>query len=158
MPRRLASLAAAATILLAGTLLTGCASTVSLEPAAGANDPACADVIVRLPSSVDGQARRWTDAQATGAWGDPASVIVTCGVPEQGPTTLPCTPVNGVDWVIDDSDAPRYRVTTFGRTPAVEIYLDNDVVSSAQVLDTLSQVVAVLPENGSVCTDAGTTG
>jgi hypothetical protein len=77
-------------------------------------------------------------------------------VDELGPTTLPCTPVNGVDWVIDDSDAPRYRVTTFDRTPAVEIYLDNDVVSSAQVLETLSQVVTVLPENGSVCTDAET--
>ncbi len=112
---------------------------------------------MRLPDSVDGQPRRWTDAQATGAWGDPASVIITCGVAELGPTTLPCTPSNGVDWVIDDSDAPRYRVTTFDRTPAVEVYLDNDVVSSAQVLDTLSQVVTVLPQNGSVCTDAATT-
>ncbi len=57
--------------------------------------------------------------------------------------------------MIDDSDAPRYRVTTFDRTPAVEIYLDNDVVSSAQVLDTLSQVVTVLPQNGRVCTESG---
>ena len=51
-----------------------------------------------------------------------------------------------MDWIIDESDAPRYRVTTFGRTPAVEVYLDNDVVSSAAVLDTLSQIVAVLPD------------
>ncbi len=156
MPRRPAVPAVAATILLAGALLTGCTSTVSLDPAAAANDPDCAEVTVRLPNSVDGEPRRWTDAQATGAWGDPASVIITCGVDELGPTTLPCTPVNGVDWVIDDSDAPRYRVTTFDRTPAIEIYLDNDVVSSAQVLETLSQVVAVLPENGSVCTAAET--
>lgn len=143
-----------------GALLTGCTSTVSmqtvsLQAAEDANDPACADLTVRLPDSVDGQPRRWTDAQATGAWGDPASVIITCGVPELGPTTLPCTPVNGVDWVIDDSDAPRYRVTTFDRTPAVEIYLDNDVVSSAQVLDRLSQIVTVLPQNGRVCTESG---
>lgn len=144
-------------MLLAGALLTGCSSTVSLAPAPAANDPACADVTVRLPDSVDGEPRRWTDAQATGAWGDPAAVILTCGVDEPGPTTLPCTPVNGVDWVIDDSEAPRYRVTTFDRTPAVEIYLDNDVVSSAQVLETLSAVVTVLPENGSACTDAETT-
>lgn len=154
MPRP-SAVRASATILLAGALLSGCTSTVSLEPGADANDPACADVTVRLPDSVDGEPRRWTDAQATGAWGDPASVIITCGVPELGPTTLPCTPVNGVDWVIDDSDAPRYRVTTFDRTPAVEIYLDNDVVSSAQVLDTLSQVVTVLPQNGRVCTESG---
>ncbi|SFS06789.1 Protein of unknown function [Microbacterium sp. cf046] len=155
MPRRPAALAAAAALLLAGALLTGCTSTVSLQPAQDANDPACADVTVRLPDSVDGQPRRWTDAQATGAWGDPASVILTCGVPTLGPTTLPCQSVNGVDWVIDESDAPRYRVTTFGRVPAVEIYLDNDVVSSAQVLDRLSQIVSVLPTDGSVCTESG---
>jgi hypothetical protein len=155
VPRRSTALAIAAPLLLAGALLTGCTSTVSLQAAEDANDPACADLTVRLPDSVDGQPRRWTDAQATGAWGDPASVIITCGVPELGPTTLPCTPVNGVDWVIDDSDAPRYRVTTFDRTPAVEVYLDNDVVSSAQVLDRLSQVVTVLPQNGRVCTESG---
>ena len=43
------------------------------------------------------------------------------------------------------------------KVAAVEIYLDNDVVSSAQVLDTLSQVVSVLPQTGSVCTDAAVT-
>lgn len=137
--------------------LSGCTATVSLEPAPAANDPACADVTVHLPASVDGQERRWTDAQATGAWGDPAAVILTCGVTPPGPTTLPCTPVAGVDWIIDDADAPRYRVTSFGRVPAVEIYLDNDVVSSATVLDELSRIVAVLPADGAVCTDAAST-
>lgn len=145
----------AAPLVLVAALLTGCAATVSLPAAEEANDPACADVTVRLPDSVDGEPRRWTDAQGTGAWGDPATVIITCGVPQLGPTTLPCTPVNGVDWVIDDSDAPRYRVRTFDRSPAVEVYLDNDVVSSAQVLDRLSQIVAVLPENGRGCTESG---
>jgi hypothetical protein len=53
-----------------------------------------------------------------------------------------------VDWLIDDSDAPRYRLTSFGRTPAVEIYLDNDVVSSVDVLDSLSSLVAKLPKDG----------
>ena len=97
---------------------------------------------MRLPDAVDGQPRRWTDAQATGAWGDPASVILTCGVDaaRADDAALPDAS-NGVDWVIDESDAPRYRVTTFGRTPAVEVYLDNDVVSSAEVLDALSQIV-----------------
>jgi hypothetical protein len=158
VPRRPDVLAAAVTVLVAGALLTGCTSTVSLQPAPDANDPACADVSVRLPDTVDGQERRWTDAQATGAWGDPASVILTCGVEPLGPTTLPCRSAGGVDWVIDESDAPRYRVTTFGRVPAVEIYLDNDVVSSAQVLDSLSQIVDILPRDGSVCTDAQTSG
>ena len=154
VPRRPAA-AVAALLLASGALLAGCTSTVSLQPADASNDPRCADVSVRLPDAVDGQERRWTDAQATGAWGDPASVILTCGLEPPGPTTLPCQSVNGVDWIIDESDAPRYRVTTFGRTPAVEVYLDNDVVSSAAVLDSLSQIVAVLPTDGSECTESG---
>lgn len=145
---------ATAVIAVAATLLlTGCATTVSLTPAKFANDPACADVTVRLPASVDGEPRRWTDAQATGAWGDPASIILTCGVTPPGPTTLPCESVSGVDWIIDESKAPEYRVTTFGRVPAVEVYLDNEAVSSRAVLDSLSRIVSLLPADGSACTD-----
>lgn len=107
---------------------------------------------MRLPATVDGQSRRWTDAQATAAWGDPASVILTCGLDQLGPTTLPCRTVAGVDWVIDDTEAPRYRVTSFNRRPAVEVFLDNDVVSSAAVLDELSPLVASLPDSDSDCT------
>lgn len=117
-----------------------------MEAAPQSNDPVCADVMVRLPDQVDGEPRRWTDAQATAAWGEPsASILLTCGLEPIGPTTLPCQTVAGVDWVIDESDAPRYRVTTFGRMPAVELYLDNERVSSAEVLDRLSALVSVLP-------------
>ena len=61
--------------------------------------------------------------------------------------------VEGVDWIIDDAEAPHYRITTFGRTPAVEIYLDNDIVPSADVLDRLSRIVSLLPADGATCTD-----
>ena len=134
-------------------LLAGCSSTVSMTPAKAANDPACAAVTVRLPDSVDGQSRRWTDAQATGAWGDPATVLVTCGVAERGPSTLPCDTRAGVDWLIDDSDAPHYRFTTFGRSPAVEVYLDYDEVSGSQVLTDLGPAVGQLPTTGATCPD-----
>ncbi|PZU38982.1 MAG: DUF3515 domain-containing protein [Microbacterium sp.] len=154
MPRpRRAPLAIAVLTLSLG--LTACGQTVSLEAAPEADDPLCAEVSVRLPAVVDGKERRWTDAQATGAWGSPTAVIVTCGVEPPGPTTLPCQSVDGVDWIIDDADAPRYLVTSFGRTPAVEIYLDNDAetgVSSAAVLEAISPAVATLPVDG-VCTD-----
>ena len=69
--------------------LTGCAPTVTLEPAADAANPECAEVIVRLPDTVDNNDYRHTDAQGTGAWGDPAAVLLRCGVPVPGPTTLP---------------------------------------------------------------------
>lgn len=154
--RRLLTLAAVGIVAASG--LTGCTSTVTMEPAPLANDPACAEITVRLPGELNGQARRWTDAQATGAWGDPAVILLSCGVEPPGPTTLPCQSVNGVDWIIDDADAPKYRVTTFGRTPALELYLDTEVVSSADVLDALSRIVDLLPADDSACTERGTGG
>lgn len=124
-----------------------------MTPAKQANDPACAAAMVRLPGSVDGQDRHWTDAQSTGSWGDPSTVLLTCGLEPPAPSTLPCQSVGGVDWLIDDSEAPRYRFTTFGRTPAMEVYLDYDVVSGASVLGALSNAALQLPATGSVCTE-----
>lgn len=149
--RRLLAAVTVATLALG---LASCAGTVSLQPAADANDPACAEVMVRLPATVAGQDRRWTDAQSTAAWGSPTSIIMTCGVPVPGPTTEPCQPVSGVFWLVDDTDAPKYRFTTFGRTPAVEVYLDFDVVGSADTLRALSPVLAAqLADNGRTCTE-----
>lgn len=112
-----------------------------MEPAADANDPACAAVMARLPDAVDGQQRRWTDAQATGAWGDPAAVLLTCGVTPPGPTEAKCITIGGVDWIVDESDAPRFRITSYGRTPAVEVYADNEIVSPNNVLSALGSIV-----------------
>ena len=153
MIRTRRALAVAIALTAGASSLAGCASTVHLDAAPESNDAACAEVTVRLPGELDDQPRRWTDAQATGAWGDPAAVLLSCGLEPPGPTTLPCQSVNGVDWVIDDAEAPRYRVTTFGRMPAVELYLDTEVVSSAEVLDALSGIVGLLPTDGSECTE-----
>jgi len=142
-------------VSVAALALTGCSATVNMQPADEANAPDCAAVSVRLPDSVDGQPRRWTDAQATGAWGSPASVLLTCGVAVPGPSTLVCQSVNGVDWLIDDADAPNYRFTTYGRSPAVEVYLDYDVVSAQAVLSALATAVLQLPETGAECTAVG---
>lgn len=146
-------LLAAAITLAACFGIAGCASPVALEPAPEANSPECAEVTVRLPGDLGGQARRWTDAQATGAWGDPATILLTCGVTPPGPTTLPCETRNGVDWIIDDAEAPQYRFTTFGRVPAVEVYLDSEKVASADVIETLSAIADLLPTDGSACTE-----
>lgn len=148
---------AVALVLAAGlSLLAGCTSTVSMTPALDANDAACADVTVRLPGTVAGESRRWTDAQATGAWGDPSAVLLTCGVEVPGPSTLVCQSVKGIDWIIDDTDAPNYRFTTFGRVPAVQVYLDYDRVSGQQVLTDLATAVGQLPTDGATCTDRPT--
>jgi len=156
-PLRRAAICLTAVPLLG--LLGGCAATVSMSSAAGANDPACAAVMVRLPDALDGQQRRWTDAQATGAWGSPeTSVLLTCGLDAPGPSVLPCQSAGGVDWIIDDADAPSYRLTTYGRSPAVEVYLDSDRVSSRTVLEALGPAVRQLPAQGAACTERPTDG
>ncbi|NYF17195.1 hypothetical protein HDC37_002023 [Microbacterium sp. AK009] len=135
--------------------LTSCAATVSVPPADNADDPLCAEITVRLPAEVDGQERRWTDAQATGAWGTPASVILTCGVEPPGPTEARCITIGGVDWIVDESDPPRYLIRSYGRSPAVEVYADNSVVSPNEVLSTLGPIVSQLPRE-SECTSTET--
>lgn len=134
-------LLSAAAASVTALLLAGCTSTVSLDAAPDANDPLCADVSVRLPATVDGQERRWTDAQATAAWGDPAAVLFTCGLEPPGPTEARCITIGGVDWIVDESEAPRYRVTTYGRSPAMQVFLDNEVVSTNDVLDRLGSII-----------------
>ena len=131
----------------AATLLSGCTADVPMDPAADANDPACAEVIVRLPKTVDGLDRRNTNAQATGAWGDPASVLLYCGIEPSGPTTDSCVNVNGVDWIIDESRAPMFRFEAYGRTPGVEVIVNADEkVSGTNVITELSSAVSKLPQ------------
>jgi len=96
---------------------------------------------VRLPDTFEDQQRRWTDAQSTAAWGEPTKVQFACGVQPLGPTTLPCFTVDGVDWVVDDSEAPIYRITTYGREPAAQLILDYDAVSSSGPVSALSRLI-----------------
>jgi hypothetical protein len=131
---------AAATITLTLSL-SACSPTVSLEPAADANNPGCADVIVRLPDAVDDQERRTTNAQSTAAWGNPATVILRCGIEPVEISTLPCVTANGVDWIIDESAKPSFRFISFGRTPALEVIVDSENAVGVNVLDSLAQAV-----------------
>jgi hypothetical protein len=128
--------------------LTACTPTVSLSAAKDAANPACAEISVRLPETIDEQALRQTDAQATAAWGEPASVLLRCGVDSPGPTTDRCISISGVDWVEDASNEPIFRYTTYGRTPATEVIIDSEKASGTDALTDLSNVVAVLPSDG----------
>jgi hypothetical protein len=153
-PLRLLALAAVVPLVLG--LLAGCSATVALTPAAHATNPKCADVIVRLPSSVGTWAIRQTNAQATGAWGDPAVAILRCGVTPPGPTTDLCYTVKGVDWVEDSSKKPTYTYTTFGRTPAVQVVIDSKATNGQGtiILDQLSNAVGTIRQSTKHrCTD-----
>lgn len=97
--------------------------------------------MVALPSIVAGQQRHWTDAQSTAAWGSPSAVIFACGVTAPAATTERCITLAGIDWVVDEKAAPRYLVTTFGRTPAVQLMIDNRIVGSNDVLADLAPAI-----------------
>lgn len=146
--KRLFALVALAVALVA----TGCVPTVHLEPAKDANDPLCADVSVRVPDAIGDVERVWTDAQATAAWGDPSIVLLRCGLEPPAPSTLQCVSIGGVDWIVDDSEFPNLRMTTYGRTPAAQVYVDTEQVSSNDVLSSLSNAVGLLPENAQCTT------
>lgn len=157
LPRRAAARTAAALALATAALaLVGCAPTVPVETAADANDPGCAEVISRVRTTLptlDDAPYRWTDAQGTAAWGDPASVLLTCGVEVPTASELPCVEVDGVYWLRNDANAPTYIFTTFGRDPAVDVAIDYDTRSTGIVLGDLSGAVGALPTNGLECTD-----
>jgi hypothetical protein len=136
---------ALAATTLAGAMLTGCAATVNLEAAPLANDPACAEITVRLPEAIGDQTKRVTNAQATGAWGEPSSVILRCGLEPVAISNLTCVTAGEVDWLVDDSQAPSYRFITFGRSPATEVIVDSKSVAGVTALETLAEAVQNIP-------------
>ena len=141
-------LAATGVIVTLGATLTACSNmrVVPMEPAVNANDIACADVIVRLPDDLDGLERRSTNAQSTGAWGDPASILLYCGIEPSGPTTDECININGIDWIRDDSNDPLFRFEAYGREPGLEVIIDASKTSSANAIPELEPVVTQLPQ------------
>ena len=149
--RRLAAVAGAIA-LAAG--LAGCSTTVHLEPADDANEPACANVSVLLPDSVGGYERVWTDAQATGAWGDP-TVVLRCGVEPPAPSDLVCTTLGGVDWLVLEQEEERQRLVTYGREPAIEVIIRRgEQVDFQSIVDTLSSnIQSGLAPATAQCTD-----
>ena len=104
-------------------------------------------------TTVGGLERRQTDAQATGAWGDPDAVVLTCGVAVPAASELPCID-KGVFWLRDDSNDGYWLFTTFGRDPAVDVAVARDIASGpGVVLDDLRNAVSFTPTNGLVCSD-----
>lgn len=145
--RRLAT--ALAVVVLAVPLLTACASPVHLTPAAKADTVGCADVIVRLPTTVEGQRQRETDAQSTSAWGSPAGILLTCGITTPTVSPLSCFSPGGVDWLADRTGPGDTTAvyTTYGRVPGVRVVVDTtQVPSDTNVLFDIAAAVKLLPQ------------
>ena len=115
-------------------LLSGCTQAVNLEAAEDSNNPNC-----------------YTNAQATAAWGNPAAVLLRCGLETVEVSTLPCVTAGTTDWLVDESDAPKYRFISYATFPAVEVIVDSEIASGISTLEGLSQAMSVLPRT-KVCT------
>jgi hypothetical protein len=141
------------TLLTVGVgLLSGCAPTVVLDPAADANNPECAEIIVRLPDTLADQPKRSVNAQSTAAWGEPVAVILRCGLEPVEVSALPCVSASEVDWLVDDSNSPSFRFVSYARSPATEVIIDSTVVAGVTVLEQLAASVGVL-EASKRCTE-----
>ncbi|WP_346844663.1 DUF3515 domain-containing protein [uncultured Rothia sp.] len=146
--------------------LSACGSgAVHLEPASDAANPNCAKAMVAMPQELGGYEQRETTAQATTAWGDPATVIVKCGIEIPEPVSDPCVSVNGVDWIVKQAEEGKkqdpgsvqsatgtWTATTFGRTPALQVTFDAEKISSSSLLLELGSPVTQL-EQTQKCTN-----
>jgi hypothetical protein len=132
-------------LLLPILFITACAPLVSLEAADDANDPACAEISVRVPDEIGPHERKYTNAQATAAWGNPTAIIYRCGLEPVEASVLPCVTAGGVDWLVDDSQAPSFRFITFGRSPATEVIVDSEQASGITALEELAPAVSAIP-------------
>ena len=124
---------------------------MNLEAADDSNNPNCADVSVRLPDMLGENRLRYTNAQATAAWGNPAAILLRCGLETVEVSALPCVTAGTTDWLVDESEAPKYRFISYATTPAVEVIVDSEVASGISTLEGLSQAISVLPRT-KVCT------
>lgn len=125
--------------------LTGCAPTVTLEPAEDANNAECAEIIVRLPDELAGEPKRRVNAQSTAAWGEPVSVILRCGLEPVEVSALPCVSAGDIDWLVDDANAPSFRFISYARFPATEVIIDSTKLAGVTVLEQLSSTIGILP-------------
>jgi uncharacterized protein YceK len=125
-------------------LLSGCTAAVNLDAAEDSNNPACAEVMVRLPAILGEHEQRFTNSQATSAWGDPAAILLRCGLPAVTVSELPCVTAADFDWLVDDSQAPSYRFISYATSPAVEVIVDSQTASGVTTLEALESSVSLL--------------
>lgn len=155
-PRRREGLLPAAVLLL-GVVVAGVLGTVLMRGPVEvaiplqADDPACAAASEHWPEEVDGLARTPTEPSdpTVAAWGDPA-VIARCGMPALGPTENQCIVVNGIDWVAEDL-GDGTRLTTFGRSPAIEVLVPEEHDPAPLVLPAFGEAAEQLPTNDYAC-------
>ncbi|MBO1765608.1 DUF3515 family protein [Allobranchiibius sp. GilTou38] len=152
-------LTAALLALAAGAALTACGGSTTVDASAAALSASadCTRASAHWPTTVAGQKSRPTSARSATvrAWGDPA-IIARCGVSSPGPTTDPCTTIDGIDWVAHQLK-DGYRFVTFGRSPAIEVLIPTkyggldlvEFTAAAEAIPQTSHVCSAAPPSTS---------
>lgn len=130
------------TALMGSALLsaTACGSTANVDAAPYADDPECAEVMLAMPETIGDHDLRETNSQGTAVWGDPMAVIARCGVEPTGPSTEHCVTAEGIDWLSVEEEE-NWRLTSYGREPAVEVVLDVEQVPSSTAMLAMTSAV-----------------
>ncbi|MEG3628569.1 DUF3515 family protein [Streptomyces poriticola] len=119
---------------------------VAAAPHAG--DPKCEKVVSRLPDGVPGASRDWALGDGVATWGG-QSAVLRCGVQELPPNINLCVTVDGVDWVLDEKrlkDDGVSVMTTYGRSPAVEVTYSGPREEVGGILAALNPSVEWIPQ------------
>ncbi|MYY84883.1 DUF3515 family protein [Streptomyces sp. SID335] len=120
----------------------------SIPSAPHAANAKCDDVTAKTPENVHGHDRDWFTGEGVEAWGD-HEVILRCGVTEPTPNINLCITANGVDWVLDEKRLAKDGVavlTTYGRSPAVEVTYHGAREEAAGVVASLNSAVKWIPQ------------
>ncbi len=143
MVKKVAALACVLCILVG---VSACSSSLSVEPAEGAESQFCTDLGAILPVSLGGALLRDTNpnSPATKAWGDPA-IVLRCGaaIPTAYSVSSQLLTVNDVNWYPEELEA-GVRFTSMETSELVEVSLPAAYQNTADILTELSSAISTL--------------
>ena len=102
----------------------------------------CRDLVDALPETLAGhdQVEVTGDTAYGAAWGDPP-ILLTCGVDAVDLTNVPpCTVVNGVGWIVQESDGATI-LTADGYRPRVQVRVPDDYDQPASTVTGLASLL-----------------
>ena len=137
------------TAVAALALLTGCSSTVHVEPPTptGEAAAACRTLDAALPKTLDGLDRVDSDPPSpyVAVWGD-GQIALRCGVPRPAAMepTAEVADINGVGWFQDPRRPALY--TSVNRVAYVEVTIGQGHQAGAVLVDLAEPVKSSIPE------------
>ncbi|XVQ84489.1 DUF3515 domain-containing protein [Microbispora siamensis] len=141
--------APAGTVLVALALLTGCSSTVHVEPPTptGEAAAACRKLDAALPKTLDGLDRAASEPPSpyVAVWGD-GQIALRCGVPRPASMepTAEVADINGVGWFQDPRRPTLF--TSTNRVAYVEVTIGQEHQAGAVLVDLAEPIKSSIPE------------